>query len=683
MPVRLLRPYNGQNANTLYVGTDEAILRAIGIADDYIENATNFVPFASQAFRAFASSFSTGSPAGSFITSFSNPFAGQGRGITTYTLTGTVPPQVALSATGRTLVVGSTAAVAGTIYSVNVTATSGDGLLTTQPATLNFMAMAQLPLVGGYGGTVPVIPMATTGVLAQVGDSIAAGYLASYAYITRLGYGGGITIANQYAQTGHTVAQIPTDVPNGLTSIYQNGKTNVAIFERGINDIRVDGKNGAQVYALVAPYIAAYKNQGFYVAITTLLPYTDGVGGANAQTAISDYNALVRANSAGADAIIDFAADPLMGAATAPNDTTLYVDKLHPTTLGQDKLAAIVYPIVNNLLLRSARLPVAVSAPTNSTAPSISTNAVVGTALNLTNGSWTQSPTSYSYQWRYADTSAVISGATANSYTPVTADIGHTLQGGVIATNAAGSSSVTWSNTTSAVVASGGTGTPAASFRGNNLTMANPVYTADDDATMGQALSGGYGYTAGTFGTAGANVPGVPVGAPYAIGLRFKTPSTNPSGASIIASQDKRFAVGMGTDGRLVAAVYSGADDTIQFIGGGSFTGGSTLSVMSLNSYHTVVLNVISTGATVFLDGVQVGTITVSTKQTANITPFGVRMHGGANPVGQFSFTGAISEVAVFVATQAATIMNAPLTYSTADIAELWHLDGSGNAAAS
>lgn len=161
MPVRLLRPYNGQNANTLYVGTDEAILRAIGIADDYIENATNFVPFASQAFRAFASSFSTGSPVGSFITSFSNPFAGQGRGITTYTLTGTVPPQVALSATGRSLVVGSTAAVAGTIYSVNVTATSGDGLLTTQPATLSFMATVQLPLVAGGGGTPGPAPTPT------------------------------------------------------------------------------------------------------------------------------------------------------------------------------------------------------------------------------------------------------------------------------------------------------------------------------------------------------------------------------------------------------------------------------------------------------------------------------------------------------------------------------------------
>lgn len=156
MPVRLTRPYNGQNTNTLYVGSDEAILRAIGIADDYVELASNYVapsiPSVAQSFRAFASSFSTASPAGSFITSFSNPFAGQGRGITTYTLTGTVPPQVALSATSRFLVIGSTPATAGSIYTVNVTAKSGDGLLTTQAFTFNFLAVAQSQLVGGSGG---------------------------------------------------------------------------------------------------------------------------------------------------------------------------------------------------------------------------------------------------------------------------------------------------------------------------------------------------------------------------------------------------------------------------------------------------------------------------------------------------------------------------------------------------
>jgi hypothetical protein len=144
MPVRLRKPYNGQNAGTVYVGTDEAVLRAIGIADDYYELAVNYVSAGAQAFRAFASTFSTVSPAGSFVSTLSNPFAGQGRGFTTYATQGTVPPQLALSPTGRSLVIGATPGVDGTIYSITLVATSGDGLLTSQPVTLNFKAVAQI-----------------------------------------------------------------------------------------------------------------------------------------------------------------------------------------------------------------------------------------------------------------------------------------------------------------------------------------------------------------------------------------------------------------------------------------------------------------------------------------------------------------------------------------------------------
>ena len=161
MPVRLVRPYNGQNANTVYSGMDEAILRAIGIADDYVELADNYVPRETQAFRAFANTFSVAAPAGQVISTFSNPFAGQGRGVTTYALTGTVPGQIALSATGRSLVVGASAATAGTIYTVNVVATSGDGLLTTQPATFSFGAVARLNTAGGTGGSPPPFPGVT------------------------------------------------------------------------------------------------------------------------------------------------------------------------------------------------------------------------------------------------------------------------------------------------------------------------------------------------------------------------------------------------------------------------------------------------------------------------------------------------------------------------------------------
>jgi len=42
MPVRLKKPYNGQAAGTMYFGADENTLRSLDIADDYIENATDY-----------------------------------------------------------------------------------------------------------------------------------------------------------------------------------------------------------------------------------------------------------------------------------------------------------------------------------------------------------------------------------------------------------------------------------------------------------------------------------------------------------------------------------------------------------------------------------------------------------------------------------------------------------------
>jgi len=95
-----------------------------------------------------------------------------------------------------------------------------------------------------------------------------------------------------------------------------------------------------------------------------------------------------------------------------------------------------------------------VSTPVNSVAPALSTTTPnIGVALSVTTGTWTNSPTSYSYQWYWADTSAVISGATSSSYTAVIGDVGHTLRCNVTATNANGSSSPVPSNTSSAISA--------------------------------------------------------------------------------------------------------------------------------------------------------------------------------------------------------------------------------------
>ncbi|MBB4857021.1 hypothetical protein HNO88_000318 [Novosphingobium chloroacetimidivorans] len=165
MTVRLLKPHNGQNAGTLYFGADESALRAVGIADDYIESAANYVPSGAQAFRALAATFSTSAPAGSFVTALSNPFAGQGRGFTTYATQGVVPAQLALSASGRSLVIGANAGVNGTIYPITLVATSGDGLLTSQPVTLNLKAVDRLtvPQPGVPGVTPTPSPTPTPG----------------------------------------------------------------------------------------------------------------------------------------------------------------------------------------------------------------------------------------------------------------------------------------------------------------------------------------------------------------------------------------------------------------------------------------------------------------------------------------------------------------------------------------
>ena len=96
--------------------------------------------------------------------------------------------------------------------------------------------------------------------------------------------------------------------------------------------------------------------------------------------------------------------------------------------------------------------------PTNSVAPALSsTSPVVGTAVTVTTGTWSGSPSSYTYQWWRADgTPAAISGATSSSYTPVSGDVGRTLLCKVTATGSGGTSSEVSSNTSSAVAATAG-----------------------------------------------------------------------------------------------------------------------------------------------------------------------------------------------------------------------------------
>ena len=79
-------------------------------------------------------------------------------------------------------------------------------------------------------------------------------------------------------------------------------------------------------------------------------------------------------------------------------------------------------------------------APVNTVAPDVTGGNYVGDVLTTTDGTWTGSPTSYSYQWKRGATNI---GTNANTYTLVSADAGLNITCVVTATNAGGSTNAT------------------------------------------------------------------------------------------------------------------------------------------------------------------------------------------------------------------------------------------------
>ncbi|MGO9903371.1 MAG: cellulase family glycosylhydrolase [Solirubrobacteraceae bacterium] len=114
-------------------------------------------------------------------------------------------------------------------------------------------------------------------------------------------------------------------------------------------------------------------------------------------------------------------------------------------------------------------------APVSTTAPSISGTPQQGSTLSASNGSWTNSPGSYGYQWQDCSSSsscANISGATAASYTAQAADVGDTIAVVVTATNAGGSTAAT-SGKTAAVTASARAPAAPTSVQTSNITSSS------------------------------------------------------------------------------------------------------------------------------------------------------------------------------------------------------------------
>ncbi len=101
---------------------------------------------------------------------------------------------------------------------------------------------------------------------------------------------------------------------------------------------------------------------------------------------------------------------------------------------------------------------VAALAPVNTAPPTITGNAAQGATLTAQHGAWSSAPTGYAYQWLRCDSSglscAAIDGATGQTYSPVTADVGHKLAVQETASNSAGAGTPVSSAATAVVIAS-------------------------------------------------------------------------------------------------------------------------------------------------------------------------------------------------------------------------------------
>jgi hypothetical protein len=128
------------------------------------------------------------------------------------------------------------------------------------------------------------------------------------------------------------------------------------------------------------------------------------------------------------------------------------------TILGAE--LATMLALVAALALGGAGRAATQAAPTNSSPPTVSGTTTVGQTLTASNGTWTNSPTSYSYAWLRCDGSGgscvAVTGATDKTYTLVAADRGHTMRVRVTATNADGSASAESAATNVVAAASGG-----------------------------------------------------------------------------------------------------------------------------------------------------------------------------------------------------------------------------------
>jgi hypothetical protein len=186
--------------------------------------------------------------------------------------------------------------------------------------------------------------------------------------------------------------------------------------------------------------------------------------------------------------------------------------------------------------------------PVNTMLPTLSGTPQVGQTLTATNGTWTNSPTSFTYQWNRAG--SAISGATASAYVPVSADVGNTLTISVTATNGFGSSTPATSAATSAVIDIIPTNSSVPTISGT--AQVGQTLTATTGVWMHNPTSFTYQWNRAGSAIAGATASTyVPVAADVGNTLTVSVVATNSGGSSSAATSTATSAVTAASGGML------------------------------------------------------------------------------------------------------------------------------------
>jgi hypothetical protein len=183
--------------------------------------------------------------------------------------------------------------------------------------------------------------------------------------------------------------------------------------------------------------------------------------------------------------------------------------------------------------------------PKNTVPPAISGVAQVGQTLTADTGSWSGSPTGFSYQWQHCDEAASscadIPGATASTYTLTDAEASTNVRVAVTARNAAGSTTAVSALTPSVAGPNNPTNTALPAISGT--PPAGQTLTATTGTWSGAPTTFGFQWQrCNAAGTACVAIPGA-TGGSYQLGggdvgstIRVAVTATNLAGSTTAVS---------------------------------------------------------------------------------------------------------------------------------------------------